>query len=98
MIDNSHAKELLDAIEAYGDRERLYGQELQKEIRAESAHGVLGERDYSAARALNEVKRLLQPHMEDPRGPHGLFDVPDRGEEGRDYPEEDIEVKFWNEE
>jgi len=87
MINNGQAKELLDAIEAFGDRERIYGRELQKNTQSESAFSVVAERSYSVNRALNEVKRLLQPHLDDPTGPHGLFDVPERGSEERFEPD-----------
>ncbi|GAA1110663.1 hypothetical protein [Nesterenkonia jeotgali] len=94
MIDNWQAKELLDAIETYGDRERIYGRELQKNLHSESAMGVAEERNNSVNRALNEVKRLLQPFLDNPSGPHGLYDVPDRGSEDRPEEVDDFEVKW----
>ena len=97
MIDNEHAREILDTIEAYGDRERNYGRELQKALDENSAVGMLEERNYAATRTLNEVKRILRPFLDDPAGPNGLFDVPDRGP--HEYPDstwpEDLEADDW---
>lgn len=96
MIDTETARRLLDTIEGYGDAERVYGKERQRQEHGRSSEKQVQERNQAASRALNEVKRYLIPHLEDPHSPAlgGLFEVPDRGDEGPEIEQDFPEVKW----
>lgn len=63
MISIEQARELLNASETYGDRERRYGRELEKRPRGGPADGILEERYDLLIGELNEVKRILRSLM-----------------------------------
>lgn len=97
MINNEDARELLDAIEGYGDRERIYGAYDSLQARGGATNSEVGERNRDADMALIEVKRLLRPFLDDPDGPHGMFDVPERGDvepEVEDFHQDEVKWMF----
>lgn len=65
MITVEQAIHLIDAINQYGDSERRYGQADGRGYPEEE----VTERDDTASRDLDEVRRLLRPHIEDPDDP-----------------------------
>lgn len=80
MITNGQARELLNAIETYGDRERHYGKALEHHIRTEGPDAIMNERHALVTGELDTVKRLLRDLIHPDEEKDHLFDVPDRGE------------------
>ncbi|NDK31194.1 aldo-keto reductase family protein [Nesterenkonia haasae] len=96
MINIEQAEELLNAIEAYGDSERLLGQAELREFWGEDPDPRVGPANKRVTRALDEVRRMLRPYVSEPDHPglEGRFDVDEVAPP--EDPEEDefVEVKW----
>jgi hypothetical protein len=86
MINNHDASEILNAIEAYGDQERIYGKYRVQQEAGGATEAEVQKRNDAVGRALDEVKRLLRPYLQEPAPEQ--FEVPERGE----YPARDEEA------